>query len=394
MRQFGSQGRLRQAAVRVREVPPVLQDLVLVAVISTMQALIAGTSGASPGVAALVALEPLPLLMRRMHPTIVIAVVAALDVALLAGGATQAAVGPTGVVAVYSAGAHQRRPRSLVSLAVALVGLVGVAAVPSAGLTPIDVVGAGLVTTVAWWFGSTLRERREHAAELERRTRALEAARLELAELAVTEERLRLARELHDVIAHTLAIIAVHSSVGAHNAAARPQDAVVALDAVNAATRSALTELRAMLAVLRDSGRSPVGLPAGPLPSLADLAALVEQAGGAGLRVRLAVTGDVGSLPRAVGLSAYRIVQEALTNVVKHAGPVDVDVDVTVTPGRVELTVGNGPTDRPPVELGGAGTGLVGLRERAAAFAGEFDAGPTDDGGWVVRATMTFEEST
>ena len=359
MRQFGSQGRLRQAAVRVREVPPVLQDLVLVAVISTMQALIAGSSGASPGVAALVALEPLPLLMRRTHPTIVIAVVAVLDVALLAGGATQAAVGPTGVVAAYSAGAHQRRPRSLVSLAVALVGLVGVAAAPAAGLTPIDVVGAGLVTTVAWWFGSTLRERREHAAELERRTRALEAARLELAERAVTEERLRLARELHDVIAHTLAIIAVHSSVGAHNAAARPQDAVVALDAVNAATRTALTELRAMLAVLRDSAdrdsADPVGLPAGPLPSLADLAALVEQAGGAGLRVRLAVTGDVGSLPRAVSLSAYRIVQEALTNVVKHAGPpVDVDVDVTVTPGRVELTVGNGPTDAP---TGGAGRG-------------------------------------
>jgi signal transduction histidine kinase len=314
----------------------VLQDLVLVAVISTMQSLIAGTSGAGPAVTVLVALEPLPLLARRVHPTVVIAVVAVLDVALLAGGATVTAVGPTGVVAAYSAGSNQRRPRSLVSLAVALAALVVVAV--TAGLTPVDMVGAALVTTVAWWFGSTLRERREHAAVLEERTRALEAARVELAERAVSEERLRLARELHDVIAHTLAIIAVHSSVGAHNAAARPQDAATALEAVNAATRSALAELRAMLAVLRDSG-STTGSGT-PLPSLADLPALVVQAEGAGLSVRLETTGDIGALPRAVSLSAYRIVQEALTNVVKHAGPVAVDVAVAATSGRVE-------TDRP-----------------------------------------------
>ena len=254
-----------------------------------------------------------------------------------------------------------------------------------------------MVTTVAWWIGSTLRERRYYAAELEQRTQALAAARLELAERAVAAERLRLARELHDVVAHSLAIIALHSSVGAHNAAARPDDAVAALNAINTATRSALGELRAMLSVLRDSDAAAASDTA-PLPSLADMPALVDQAVAAGVAVRVSVDGDVEAIPRAVSLSAYRIVQEALTNVVKHAGPVDASVKIGAMPGRVDIAVSNGPprgTPSPPTEGRPVrpGAGLAGMRERVDAFAGTLDAHPTAEGGWAVHATLLFEET-
>jgi signal transduction histidine kinase len=384
--------------MRLREVPPVLQDLVIVAVLSTLQLALLAPTGPHPAIAVVVAAEPLPLLLRRTHPTIAIALLAAIDVALMQAGASATAIGPSLVVAAYSAGAHQPRRRAVGSLVLALLGLLAAGALPPASQALADVVGVVVVTTVAWWIGSSLRERRYYAAELEQRTQALAVARLELAERAVAAERLRLARELHDVVAHSLAIIALHSSVGAHNAAAHPDDAVAALNAINTATRSALGELRAMLAVLRDSDGEAASDTA-PLPSLADLPALVDQAVGAGVAVRVSVDGDVDAIPRAVSLSAYRVVQEALTNVVKHAGPVDASVMIGAVPGRVAIAVTNGPPrgvpgpsppeDRPVRP----GAGLAGMRERVAAFAGTLDAHPTAEGGWAVHATLMFEET-
>lgn len=391
-------GRPQRVARRLREVPAILQDLVLVAVISTLQVAVLAPSAPRPVVAVLVAVEPLLLLLRRSHPTVTIGLVAVADVGLIFAGAASEAVGASTVVAAYSAGAHQPRPRSLWSLALALAGLVAIGAVPAARLTPVDVAGAFAVTSIAWWLGSTLRERRYYAAELEQRTLALEAARLELADRAVAAERLRLARELHDVVAHSLAVIALHSSVGAHNAASRPADAIAALDAINTATRSALGELRAMLAVLRDGDPDATESPqAAPLPSLADLSSLIDHARKAGIRVELSVSGDLESVPRAVSLSAYRIVQEALTNVVKHAGPVGADVTVEVSVGRIAVAITNGPPRGAAVVAGGRqssvpGSGLTGMRERVAAFDGDFSAQATADGGWTVHATLTFEE--
>jgi signal transduction histidine kinase len=336
----------------------------------------------------LVAMEPLPLLMRRSRPTLTVALVVAVEVGLILAGVPSGAVGASVVAATYSAGAHQARRRSLGSLAIALLGMLALAALPAAGLTLVDLAGAFAVAAIAWWLGSSLRDRRYYAAELEQRTRALEAAQLVLAERAATTERLRLARELHDVVAHSLAIIALHSSVGAHNAKARPEDAVAALDAVNTAARAALAELRAMVMMLRDTDAETA-----PLPSLADLPSLIDQASRAGVTVGLSADGDVAAVPRAVSLSAYRIVQEALTNVVKHAGPVAADVAVTVQPGHVALTVTNRPPQvatsgpRPP------GAGLAGMRERVAAFGGEFTAGVVPDGGWRVGATLMFGSS-
>jgi signal transduction histidine kinase len=291
-------------------------------------------------------------------------------------------IGGTIAVAAYSAGNHQPRDRSLWTLGLGLVGLLLLAATPGSDTGLPDQLGAVLVTATAWWLGATLRDRRRYATELEERTRALEAARLELAEQAVAAERLRLARELHDVVAHSLAIIALHSSVGAHNAATRPEDAATALRAINTATRSALGELRALLTVLRTAATDP-------LPSLADLSGLIDQARAAGVTVQGGLSGDVDGVPMAVGLSAYRVVQEALTNVVKHAGPTAATVDVTVHDGQVRIVVANepGPSSGAPA---GAGAGLTGMRERVGAFDGVLTAGPREDGGYRVDATLRY----
>jgi signal transduction histidine kinase len=379
----------------VREVPPLLQDAVLVAVLGTMQLALATAAGDPPATAALMLMEPLPLLLRRSRPTLTMAAVCTVDALLLVTGAPPSAVGASLVVAAYSAGAYQPRRPAVVSLAIGLATEAALARVRSDEIGLVDLVGVWLVTASAWWLGSTIRERRQHAVELEGRSRALQAARLELAEQAVAAERLRLARELHDVVAHSLAIIAVHSSVGAHNAEQRPQDAVEALDAINTATRSALAELRALLTVLREGdpdGHGP-GADTAPLPALSDLPALGEQAGAANVTVRTRVDGDLAEVPRAVSLTGYRIVQEAVTNAVKHAAPTEVCVDVGVTRGLVTLEIINGPAGASAAPGGGAGAGLAGIRERVAAFGGEFAARPTAAGGWIVSATLPYDEA-
>jgi signal transduction histidine kinase len=377
---------VRRVRLRLTEVPAVLQDLVLAGVIGTLQASLVLGAGDAPLVAAAAAAEPLPLLLRRSHPIATIVVLGLVDAALFLGGAPPEAVGASLVVAAYSAGAALPHRPALVGLGCALVAQLAVSRLRSSEIGLVDVLGVWLVTAAAWWLGSTIRERRRYAAALEEQTAALQAARLELAEQAVAAERLRLARELHDVVAHNLTIIALHSSVGAHNAAQRPQDAVDALDSINRATRSALGELRALLTVLRDEAPDDR-----TLPVLADLPALAGSAT-AGVTVDLEVEGDVDSVPRAVGLSAYRIVQEALTNAVKHAAPTRVTVVVRADAGTVGISVRNGPSGGRTPAVPGAGAGLVGMRERVAAFGGDLSAGPTSDGGWAVEATLTYAE--
>lgn len=380
--------RARRASARLREVPPLLQDLVLAAVVGLLQVGLVFAAGHGGATAVLALVEPLPLLLRRSHPVVTVAVVGTADVVLFVSGAPPTAVGASMVVAAYSAGAYLIRRVGFGALALALAFQAVHARLRTDEISPVDVLGVWLITATAWWLGATIRERRRYAVELEERTRALQGARLELAEQAVAAERLRLARELHDVVAHSLAIIAVHSSVGAHNAAQRPQDAVEALHAINTATRSALAELRALLAVLRSAGADVA-----PLPSLSDLTALAEQAGAAGVAVRIRIDGDPAAVPRAVSLSAYRIVQEAVTNAVKHAAPAQVNVDVRVTSGRVALEVTNGPGGAEPVVGSGSGAGLAGMRERVTAFGGALEAKPADGGGWTVRATLPYDEA-
>ena len=240
---------------------------------------------------------------------------------------------------------------------------------------------------LAWLAGWTLRLRRARWAELQARAERLEREREEEARRAVTEERLRIARELHDVIAHSMSVIAVQSAVGHHVIDTQPTEARQALGAIEATSRSALTEMRRLLGVLRQEGEPRGSLT--PAPRLADLAALVTQVQDAGLKVWINVEGQRGAIPPGIDLSAYRIVQEALTNVIKHAFSSSATVTIGHHPDAVTVEItdqGTAAPPRVPAPRTGSGHGIIGMRERVAVFGGEFTAGPGPDGGFRVRA--------
>jgi signal transduction histidine kinase len=239
----------------------------------------------------------------------------------------------------------------------------------------------------SWALGTAVRERRAYAAR---------AAR-ELAERAVAEERMRIARELHDVVAHSIGVIAVKAAVANHVVTTRPEEAGDALRVIEATSRDALQEMRHLLGVLRaqnDDVATAADL--SPVPGAAGIAGLVLTAAEAGLRVRLDAP-ELDDLPEALGLTVFRIVQEALTNAVKHAAPAD--CHVVITRGERDVTIdvtddgrhrGHGGPDRSPPAAGG-GHGLIGMRERIAVYDGEFRAGPRPGGGFAVHARLRLD---
>jgi signal transduction histidine kinase len=337
-------------------------------------------------------LHTLPLAARRRFPGAVLALCVASGLAFAALGLVSPvvlALGPASLVAVYTVAAYGSRWVALAGLAVAEVGLAAVQLTRGRFEEPEAWIQFALVVGAAWLLGHFVGVRRVYAAQLEERTAELERAREELARQAVVEERLRLARELHDVVAHSMSVIAVQSGVGAHVAASRPAEVGKALEAIEATSRAALTELRRLLGVLRQDSDPQASLT--PVPGLADLDGLLAEVAKAGLAVEVAIEGKPRPLPAGVDLSAYRIVQEALTNVVKHAGPArarltiryrDQDVMVEVTDdGRGAAAIaGDGPA--------GTGHGLLGMRERVAAFGGDLEVGPRPGGGFRVAARL------
>jgi signal transduction histidine kinase len=243
-------------------------------------------------------------------------------------------------------------------------------------------------------FGISLKNRRERIDALEDRAAALEREKDEEARRAVADERLHIARELHDVVAHSMGVIAVQASVGEHVIDADPVEAKRALEAISGVSRSTLAEIRRLLGVLREADADEGGAPAyAPAPGLADLDRLVHELDRAGVPVEVAYDGARTELPRGVDLTAYRIVQEALTNVLKHAGPASARVVVRYEPGAVALEIvddGRGVDGR--VDAGRRGHGLVGMRERAGVYGGTLDTGPRPGGGYRVAVTLPYEE--
>ncbi|MER5461710.1 sensor histidine kinase [Streptomyces sp. NPDC002668] len=215
------------------------------------------------------------------------------------------------------------------------------------------------------------RERVERAAAEKRRT---------------DEERLRIARELHDVLAHSISVINVQAGVGLALLDSNPEQARTALTTIKAASKEALGEVRQVL----DTLRTPGDAPRTPAPGLDRLPELVEQAAGAGLSVEVETDGDRIALPPGTDLAAFRIVQEALTNVVRHSGSRTARVRIGYAPGRLDLRIDDeGPATGS--DAGGSGNGLVGMRERAAALGGTIEAGPRPDGGFGVRADLPVQ---
>jgi len=240
----------------------------------------------------------------------------------------------------------------------------------------------------AWLVGFAFHERTRRTTELEERAERLERERETEARAAVAEERARIAREMHDVVAHSLSVMVVQAEAAEAMIDTDPQRARRPLSAVQQTGRSALGELRRMLGVLREMAEEGPAL--APQPGLAGLDALVEQVREAGLPVTLRVEGEPRPLPPGIDLSAYRIVQEGLTNALKHAGPARAEVVLSYGDDELALRVSDDGRGHDP-DTDGAGHGLVGMRERVALYGGTLDAGPAPGGGYALAARLPLE---
>ncbi|AWK08157.1 sensor histidine kinase [Streptomyces spongiicola] len=359
------------------------------------------------------------LVFRRVRPVPVVAVTGALCVAELVSGDPPAPVAMSVVVGLYTVASRTDRPTTWRVGLPAMTVLTGAAVLfSSAPWYSQENLGLFAWTGMASAAGDAVRSRRAFVDAMRERAERAERTREEEARRRVAEERLRIARDLHDVVAHHIALVNVQAGVAAHVMDRRPDQAKEALSQVREASRSALNELRATVGLLRQSG-DPAA-PTEPAPGLAVLEPLLDGFRRSGMPVRLARTDRGAELPAAVDLAAYRIVQEALTNVRKHAGAAaKAEVSVVRVVGAVEVTVlddgrpagpgpegadgmngtnnmnGTGSADGAggePVAGGGSGGhGLVGMRERVTALGGTLIAGPRYGGGFRVQAILPVE---
>jgi signal transduction histidine kinase len=353
--------------------------VVLCGYAASEQPLVAGTGLREPAWLTVLAgiLLGAPIAVRRRWPLPVVGVIFVGTMVTLGSGLVPdyASAAPAVALscALYSVGLAVPMHRSVTMLAVCLTGTTAALVVAVADFwTELGGIGfTCLLLAGSWLIGRTMRERRAYAAQAAER----------LTHEAVSEERLRIARELHDIVAHTMSLIAVKAAVANHVAEVSPREAREALTVIEATSRDALRDIRRALGVLRDDASYA------PSPGLADLPRLAEQAAIGGVDVDLDVPGGA-DLPETVALSVFRIVQESLTNVVKHAAPARCRVAVAAGPGEVRVEV----TDdgRRAVPPGVRGQGLVGMRERVGMYGGDFAAGPRPEGGFAVHARLPY----
>ncbi|MEV5691605.1 sensor histidine kinase [Micromonospora globbae] len=341
----------------------------------------AGDRGMRLGVAgvALVGVAAAGLVVRRVWPLAALGLSLAATLAYLALGYPYSPILQLASVAAYTVGAWCPKRVSLTAVAAAVAVYLPVAW--SSGGTPWPAFGVGPLAVVwlvvPWSVGTAVRAYRRV------RARAADAERRE----HVYQERLRIAQEVHDVVGHSLAVINMQAGVALHVLERRPQRAAQALRAVRQTSAQALEELRAALAPLAEpDGRSRAEPDRRPVADLARVPELVEAVNQGRLRVTLVVEGHRRVLPAAVELAGYRIVQESLTNVVRHAEADRATVRLAYGDDALRVTVSD--DGRGPATGDGAGRGLVGMRERAAAVGGTFAAGAGADGGFEVRAVL------
>ena len=340
---------------------------------------------------ALMLLATIPLAWRRMAPTLVFAVVimaVGLEIDLIDND--RSAQPPLQhwivlLVAFYSLAAHATRPRAVVAGilggAVLVTGNVADSLAGKGGLE--EVVPSLFMLAAAYGLGFALSGQRSQSTLLARRAERLELEREQSAKIAAAEERVRIGRELHDIVAHAISVIVVQSQAAQRVLEGEQPSAREALGSIETTGRQALVEMRRLLGVLRKANDDVL---LAPRPSLAHLDELAESVRDAGLPVELHVEGDVKPLPPGVDLSAYRIVQEALTNALQHAGPASARVVVRYGVEAIEIEItddGRGVADE---RVGGHG--LVGMRERAALVGGELAAGTLGGCGYRVRARL------
>jgi signal transduction histidine kinase len=341
---------------------------------------------AIPTVAVLV----LPLFARRRFPFAAPAAYWLLAGAISFGdGLLLAFIGSLGVVGLASAfllGNLRSPMKAGVGLIIVLAGIVVVVYNIPGPQTVGDFVFIPLRFVVAWVAGYALRERAEQAEAAEERAVHAELEREATARIAVAEERVRIARELHDIVAHAVSVMVLQVGTVRHNLPAASEDHDL-LRGVERAGRTALAEMRRLLAAMRREGDEAE---LSPQPGLDGLDSLLDEVSRAGLPVELHVDGTPFPLPRGIDLSAYRIVQEGLTNALKHAHASDADVTVRYRPDELEIEVRD--NGQGSATNGGLGHGLIGIRERVMIYGGKMTAGTSVDGGFVLTTRLPLAE--
>jgi signal transduction histidine kinase len=335
----------------------------------------------------------LPLGWRRRFPVAAPALLFAIGLAqnvLVSSMEDSTVLFFAAVIGCYSAGAYADGRHALAGLGVCLLGMGSVQATFPVGLRPGEIVWTSAIVAAAWLAGRTVRTRTRLTEELHEAALHAEEAREADARAAVAEERRRIAREMHDIVAHSVSVMVVQAG-GARRILDRDVDrAVEAAERIEDTGRAALLEMRRLLGIL-SAGEDEAHH--APQPTLEALDALVEGARTAGLPVALRIEGERRPLPPGVDLAAYRVVQEAITNALKHAGAAPTDVCVRYRDDDVELEV----TDRGAGhrrrghDLAGGGHGLVGMRERVRVFGGDLVTGRRRGGGFEVRARIPVD---
>jgi signal transduction histidine kinase len=354
---------------------PRLVDVLLAAALVPPTLTVTASRGPFPTAVLLTALMTVPLAFRRQRPLLVLALVTA--AAALTHGTNRFFPGPL-AVAAYTVAVVLPRRVALVALAVSSTALAAVL-VQRHRLGPSEVLAEIVFVVGAWSIGDAVRSRRAYVRSIEEKAERLEREREQEALRVAAEEKARIARELHDVVAHSLSVVLVQASAAEDVFESAPGQSRQALRAVSETARAALLDLRRVLGALDDDAEFA------PQPQLATLPELVEQVRGTGLDVQLDIVGELRPLPAAVDLSAYRIVQEALTNTLKHAHARHATVTVRYG-AELEIEVqddGVGANG-----IGRSGRGLIGMRERVGMLGGSLDAGPAAGGGYAIAARI------
>jgi signal transduction histidine kinase len=328
--------------------------------------------------------------LRRAYPRPVLASTVVL-VALLVGLGVHGPITTVVALALYTVAATNDR-RLHVATVVSVIGIMGFAALVTPGGPDWGAAASGpTIVLVGWLAGENTRTRRAYFGAVSERAAERELEREERVQRAAADERVRIARELHDVVAHAMSVVAVRAGVARVVLDTQPEEAREALSIIETTSRRALQEMRLIVDVLRQAEDPAADL--GPAPGLGDIDQLIEQVRQAGVRVETRTEGTVRALPAGVDLSAYRIIQEALTNVVRHAGQSTARLRLSYKPAEleIELTDDGGSSTSTPINPGG-GHGLLGMRERVALYGGEFSAAPTAHGFKVLVRLVTNDE--
>lgn len=351
-----------------------------------------GLNALPPWLAALLTVVSAGLVLGAPRwPLFTLAASASVSVAIAAVDYIPIGLPIVAIVTLYLVGLHGYRSRTLVvGLAIALTALVVNAILSDDRLLSLAAFGQLALILCPLALGDAVRSRRAYVAELLERVDQAERAREEEAQRRAEQERLRIARELHDVVAHTITTVNVQAGVALHLFDDDPAHARASLVAIKETSHEALDELRGLLGVLRngDGAGEPLLEPA---PDLVAVDKLVDEARTSGLDVDLEVVGDPPlRIPEAVQLAGYRIVQEALTNVLRHAGQVPMSVRLAYAADRLQIVCRNTAPAAGPLAGAGAGVGIIGMEERATALGGRVESGPTPDGGFQVLAEIPY----